>query len=78
MIYPLCVFTVIGNPPFQSIAVQDSVHESCDTEDDVLGPMLSVLMRWVSVNNYKVSKHYSFYLFPPSTTSPRPTQSVLS
>jgi hypothetical protein len=54
----------------------------CGTEEDVLGPMLGALVRWVEVSKYKVSKHSYISLLPPSPYMPSinavSMQSVLS
>jgi hypothetical protein len=73
----------IGKPPVsvyrKGLQVQDSVHKLCGTEEDVLGPTLGALVRWVEVSKYKVCKrcYISFPFFPqyhldqPSTDAER-------
>jgi hypothetical protein len=44
----------LGKPPFQSVAgvckYMIVFTNLCDTEEDVLGPMLGALVRWVEVS----------------------------
>jgi hypothetical protein len=41
-----------------------------DSQEDVLGPVLGALVRWVEVSKYKVSKHCYISLLPPSPSIP--------
>ena len=78
MTFPfLCIFQQV-TPPFsllKRLASTDNVHKLSGAEEDVLGPILGVLVRWADVSQYKVSKHCYIFLLPSLPQTPQSTQS---